>query len=392
MKTPRITGIVAAAFFITLVMVPDGWAQDNAEPSPLANFVLSGYGSAGFGAVTADDFKNDFSASISPVMLYSMGSDLLFEAELEFGLSGPSTTTTLEYAQANYLGFDRVLVTAGKFLMPFGLFTERYHPSWINKMPTAPLLYGHAHGGVAEGALMPILSDAGVLARLKQPLGSVWSLDVSGWVTQGPRIIAAAAEGDAHDDGPADDGHAHKSGIGPDDHGDNLTAADLDIPGVGFGVSFDDNNENKLLGGRVGLVNGPVLEAYVSGFYAKYDDDERLYVYGLNYAMDVKRAGYELRGEVTVLTQEFKTDTGFDDFARWGYYVQVSRRINALEPVLRWSELVESTVHDVVAFPDRQEIAFGLNYWISPSVPVKVMYAVDLDGDDNIMVQWAFGF
>ena len=127
-----------------LLLIPVlGWAQ----PSPLSNFVLAGYGSATYDAFTVDEFTNNFSASVSPVLLFSMGEDILFETELEFGLSGEVTSTSLEYAQIDYLGFDRVQIIAGKFLLPFGLFSERLHPTWINKMPSAPLLY---HSGCPE--------------------------------------------------------------------------------------------------------------------------------------------------------------------------------------------------------------------------------------------------
>ncbi|MEX0599748.1 MAG: hypothetical protein WD423_06825 [Rhodothermales bacterium] len=392
MKALRFPRVVAVFLSIAIIVVQVATAQTQGEPAPLANFVVAGYGSATYGAVTSEDLSNDFTAAVSPVMLYSMGSDLLFETELEFGLSGQATTTALEYAQVDYLGFNRVQLIAGKFLMPFGVFTERFHPSWINKMPTAPLLYGHAHGGVAEGALLPMLSDAGVLVRAKQPVGGAWSLDVSAWVTQGPRLVEAGAGGDDHAE-EADDGHAHKvGGVLDEDHGEELSASDLTIPDVGFGVAFADNNKNKLIGGRVGVVHGPRFESYVSGFYAMYDDESFLHIYGLNYSLDVQSAGFELHGEATVLHQEFPTDTGYDEFARWGYYAQVSRRVGSFEPVVRWSQLAESEVRGVVAFEDRQEFAAGLNFWISPSVPVKVAYALDSNGDDRILVQWAFGF
>ena len=100
-------------------------------------FVLSGYGDATYEAAATSDYPNDFSASVSPIFLYTMGGNILFEAELEFGLSGAATTTGLGYAQIDYLGFESVQIIAGKFLLPFGIFGERQHPTWINKLPTA---------------------------------------------------------------------------------------------------------------------------------------------------------------------------------------------------------------------------------------------------------------
>ena len=206
--------------------------------SPLANTVLAGYGSTTFSAINNDKFVSNFTASVSPVILYSMGSDFLFETELEFGLSGQVTTTSLEYAQIDYLGFERVVVIAGKFLLPFGVFSERLHPTWINKMPNAPVLYGHAHGGVAEGSLMPVLSDAGVLVRYNLPMNNEWTLDLSGWVSQGPVLVSHDDEGDGHDDegDGHDDEHAGKTGASVETN----SVAEIEIPQIGFGIAFDD--------------------------------------------------------------------------------------------------------------------------------------------------------
>ncbi|NIP80578.1 MAG: hypothetical protein GWM90_15695, partial [Gemmatimonadetes bacterium] len=97
-----------------------------AQQSPLANFVLAGYGSAEYIA-GMDDFQSSFEASVSPVILYRMGDDLLFETELELEVEGASTNTALEYAQVDYLGFERLVFSVGKFLLPFGVFGERLH-------------------------------------------------------------------------------------------------------------------------------------------------------------------------------------------------------------------------------------------------------------------------
>jgi hypothetical protein len=241
--------------------------------------LLTGYGTATFDAVPTTDFASNFTASVSPVLLYSMGSDILFESELEFGVSGAETTTSLEYAQIDYLGFESVQVIAGKFLVPFGVFGERLHPSWINKLPTAPILFGHGHGGVAEDALLPIMTDVGLMLRWAQPMGSTFMLDMSGYVTQGPRLAPEDGDGHADDHGPAGDAG---SGLAPP---------------VAFGTSFGDNNTNKMVGGRIGVVRGPSFEAYVSGFHAMYDEGDYLDYVGGALSVEVRRGTFELRGK-----------------------------------------------------------------------------------------------
>ncbi len=358
----------ALAVLLVLVMVEPVAAQNRSI------FVLGGYGSAGYEAATSSEFPNDFTVSVSPVILYTMGRDILFETELEFGLSGTLTTTVLEYAQIDYLGFENVQVIAGKFLLPFGVFGERLHPTWINKLPTAPVLYGHAHEGVAEDGLLPIMSDAGLMMRWAQPVGSGLVLDFSGYVTQGPRLAAAEEEGhegEEHDPTEPDDDHA---------------------PPVAFGVSFADNNRDKMVGARLGLVKGPAFEVYLSGFRGDYDEDGTLNYRGGAFSVEWRRGLLELRGEAVTTRQEFLVDTERENLSRTGYYAQVSRRIGSWEPVVRWGHLSDGTVAGETTIDGHHELAVGLNFWLEPTIPVKVAWEFHQDRDDRVYVQWAYGF
>jgi len=333
-------------------------------------------------AVTTDGFANDFTASVSPVFLYNMGGDILFETELEFGLSGEATTTSLEYAQIDYLGFDRVQFIAGKFLLPFGLFSERLHPTWINKLPTGPVLYGHAHGGVAESGLLPVLADAGAMVRFNVPVSSSSSFVFSGWVSQGPKL---AAEDDDHDEEEGlpegelvpEEGEEH----------DELAA-----PPVAFGTSFSDNNRNKMIGGRLGWVSGPNFEIYASGFHARYDDENALPFKGGALSVEWRRGTVELRGEGVVTRQDFDNEGTATTMNRSGVYAQASRRMGDLEPVVRWGWLNDATAANETLIDGHNEVALGLTFWVDQTVPLKVAYEIHQDRDDRMYVQWAYGF
>ena len=243
MKPNDMTRIAGLVFLALMILPASAGAQ--ALRGPISNVTLAGYGSASYNVNPNSDFRNDFTASVSPILLYSMGEDLLFETELEFGLSGELTTTTLEYAQIDYLGFERFIITAGKFLLPFGTFGERLHPTWINKLPTAPLLYGHGHGGVAEGSLLPVLSDVGLLVRYKAPVGKKWAFDASGWISQGPRLVGAGEGGDGHGDGDGDaesEEAAHKASFGTnvDGNPDNeIVVFEVDVEREHVLLSFE---------------------------------------------------------------------------------------------------------------------------------------------------------
>ncbi len=106
----------------------------------------------------------------------------------------------------------------GKFLSPVGFFQQNLHPSWINKLPDAPAGFGH--GGVAP------LNDLGVMARggfgkVSRPL-----INYGVYVGNGPQLEFEDGE---------------------------LAALEQEA----FGL--DDNN-NKAVGGRLGLVPIPHLE------------------------------------------------------------------------------------------------------------------------------------
>lgn len=349
--------------------------------------VLAGYGSANYRAVMADgETPNDFTASVSPILLFQAGEDLLFETEMEFELEGDATEIALEYAQIDYLGFDRLQVTAGKFLLPFGVFGERLHPTWINKMPDAPPIYGHAHGGIAEGAILPVLSDAGLMLRYAQPLGGIWKFDLSAWVSQGPRTVDPA-----DGEGAGDDGHAHAlaPANGDDDHGGSA----FGVPDVAFGTSFGDNNDNKMLGARVGLVRGGGFEAYLSGFHAMIDPDDFLDLTGFNLAVEFRRGSFEARGEAVLTRQEFVVEeTSYETLEKRGFYVQAARRFGDLEPVVRYARILDAEVDGATAIEGSDRIDLGVAWWLTPTVPLKAAYGIDPDGDDRVMLQWAFGF
>jgi len=346
-------------------------------------FQLVGYGSAGWSATGSDPFTNNFVASVSPLILYTVGDNLLFETELEFGLEGATTETTLEYAQIDYLGFDRVQLTAGKLLLPFGVFGERLHPSWINKLPSKPLVFGAGHGGGAAESLLPVLSDAGLSVRFKQPFASIWSLNVSAYVTQGPTTGVGG-----HDEEPVMDVIP-----GPQRSAEGALG-ESPAPSVMFGAALgEDNNSNKMVGGRVGLVRGGMFEVYASALRAKYDEASSLAYTAAALSAEYRRAGFELRTEAVLTRQEVEHEPGeIETLGRSGLYVQVSRRSGPWEPVVRWSSVAEAKVAGEAVADGHDELAVGLDYWLAASVPLKLAWDFHPNRDDTFTIQWAFGF
>jgi len=123
-------------------------------------FVVTGYGVGAFTAVR--DGASTFSSAIAPILLWQLNDRVLFQAEPEFEMA-EALETNVEYAHVSYLALDFLTLGAGKFLTPFNIFSQRLHPAWINKLPTAPLAFGH--GGIVPG------SGVGAFARGGVPLG-----------------------------------------------------------------------------------------------------------------------------------------------------------------------------------------------------------------------------
>ena len=102
------------------------------------NFALAGYGMVSLMKERGDGGtgnKTSLTANFNPIFLYSYQDKFLFTGELELGLSSDGgTETDLEQAHLTYNLGEHVLINAGRFLLPFGTFSERLHPAWINKL------------------------------------------------------------------------------------------------------------------------------------------------------------------------------------------------------------------------------------------------------------------
>lgn len=181
------------------------------------------------------------------------------------------------------------------------------------------------------------------------------------------------------------------------------------LPMLTFGEFASDNNSNKMLGGRLGLVLAPRFEVNVSGLSAKWGEAEAqqnagkgLSFWGYNLAVNYWVAHFELRAE------GFRTGTQIEQVLsggafeiatvrRWGGYAQASYRKGSWEPTVRFS-LVEPNEDQP---SDRlTQYGVGLNYWFSPSIAVMAAYEVNRDKldqgrdlpNDRLMFHWAFGF
>lgn len=373
MRAIRWTVILSLVTLFVGVSAHPLWAQ---RAPPTVRSLLTGYGTVGYSSTAAADVEHDFGASVSLVPLFGIEDDVLVEGEVELDLHDGETLVVLEHAEVHYLGFERIQLKAGKFHVPFGIWM---HTNWVNRMPTPPLLYEDSHGEPATNGLLPILFDVGAMARWTVPLAQGWRTSAAFWVSQGPR---AGAGGHTHDDETEEE-----TANGPESEA---------LP-LAYGSNYEDNNADKMTGAQLRVVSAGGLTVQASGFRAAWDDGGDLGVSGLNVSLIwAPRRGpfrlVDLRGEGVVLDQEFLHHEEVESVGYGGYYLQASRRIGAYEPVARWSHLPRAVAGHGPLVEKRRQLAVGLNYWISPSVPVKAAYHWEADGTDGIFIEWAVGF
>ena len=357
------------------IEIEDYLAGQRRGASPGTNAVLlSGFAFANFSNIEGMD--STFGAAVVPIILWKPNAWILFEAEIEFALDEEETEVALGYAQVSFILNDYLTLGVGKFLLPFGTFWERWHPAWINKLPTMPLLYAHGVGFIGE---------AGVGAQLRggARVGST-KFNYSLYVINGPSL-----------------------------------AEDPPMPG---GLEWErnlDNNNNKSVGGRVGFLPVPALEIGLSALWGRVNDSgselgriETL-ILGLDlwwaHVSPAIAGRIEVRAEVAWADTDDATfqdgDTG-GTFTyrnkRNGWFVQVAYRPTyATSRILRDLEIVLR--YDKVQLPgpaeigtDRDRLTLGMDYWILPNAVAKLAYFVDSErgGNDRngVVLQTAIGF
>jgi len=347
--------------------------KDAAKASGIGQekFILTGYGIAEY--INREGENSTFNAQFNPIFDWKLTSRLMFEGELEIAFEDEEAHVDLEYANISYVVNNYIVVGGGKFLLPFAQFNERLHPAWINKLPDKPMAF--ADGGIAPEA------DIGAYIRGGFPIGSTrWNYAI--YVSNGPGLIT-------------DDRH---------------TLGQLDFE------NFSDNNDNKAVGGRIGFLPIPELEVGYSFQYAKVnpnDFGESVYTYLQAVDLSYKRQVDWLKGTIDLRAEWVFSDVERATYAvdsdrfrflnnRNGGYAQIAYR-----PTLAGGDVLKNLEfvfrYDALFIPDsapgahdEQRYTFGVDYWLSPSMVIKLAYQIDdrEDGDDHnaLFVQAAIGF
>lgn len=335
--------------------------------------VLSGVAWFGFQANLNDHstttVKNSFNNyGFSPMFLWKLSDKLFFESEIEIN----NGAMELEYAKLSYSLNKYMIIGAGRMLTPFGAYAERWEPVHIERFPNAHLrpndefLPDDSH--LYWGAIMGVDVRGGI------PLGSA-KMNYALYISNGPLL--------------SKDANGNPTGV------------------IQYENLLDENNNNKEVGGRIGLLpfSNSSLEI---GFSAKHGiaGDQGDPVYGKTgataYAVDLSyvksiealKSTINFRGQFNKLKVDkanyFLTESTtytFDNTMK-NYYVQFSIRpsmaqnksLKKTELLFRYNSLTLPT-DAVWSIKDNNgnggpvsRMDIGLAYWLSWKTGLHLAY------------------
>jgi hypothetical protein len=336
-------------------------------------FTLAG-GAAGTFIYDKQTAQNTFSLEFEPLFLYRLNDWILFEGTVKAALPpGSGASFTLPVATAQIFLNDYLEVNAGIFDQPFGDWYEDQSAFWVNRLITAPLLYG------AEPIVPP--TDIGVQLRGSAQWGALGQdADYTAWIANGPSFDPA-----------------------------------IPTPVVGQTLNPENNialdSNGRAFGARFRFYPFPIdsglgrLEIGASTYDGKWLDSNWLYSFGLSAAYLYK----DLQARAEYVESYRQMPAGARPDNRQGWYVQVGyflqnlpstqisdrldNAIHRLELVTRYSGVNqraivadEVTTVPAVGFsgspaifsPHAREVAIGIDYWIEPSIVWQTEFDLEL--------------
>ncbi|MDT8452757.1 MAG: porin [Gammaproteobacteria bacterium] len=345
---------------------------------------MAGYADVGF--ISTENANDSFVAgTFAPILHYQYRDAVMMEAELEFEVGEDGgTEVALEYMTIDWFMSDYAVLVAGKFLSPVGQFRQNLHPSWINKLASAPPGFGH------DGAA-PV-SDLGFQLRGGFPLGNMRA-NYAVYASNGPEINSEAESDDAT----------------------GVVGYELDgVAAEGFGADVDGE---KTWGGRIGILPIASVEIGLSlatgmATVTNVEGNEQLFndkIVGPlsgETARDYDVIGADfvwLTGNMSLRGEYVKTEVGeattgvtASEAAEWTtWYTQAAYRL----PNTKWEGVLRYTDYDSPhASVDQKQTAIGVNYLVSNNFMVKLTHELNdgLDGAnsdiDRTLLQLAYGF
>lgn len=343
-------------------------------------FVLAGDGAVTY--VNQQHADSTFEAGFAPLFLYELDKNILFEGALDISGStdssnNSSTTTDLTLANITFTLTDNLYVGGGLFAVPFGNYHPHFDPSWINPLPDDPLAFG-------DRALGPS-SETGLFLGGATAVSADAKIEYNAYLTNGPNLYVDSAD----------------------------SAGSLNFD------DYTDLNNGKAVGGRLGFLPIPWVDVGYSIQYSNptphgFNDS----VYALLQCVDAQykqdleaiRGTLRLQGEWiwSNVSNATYDSTGADGFGplnfnnnRNGGYALVSYRPSLVgNKVLKNFEFIArydgvQVSKNAPGGGNENRWTFGVDYWISPSIVLKMAYEFDDrqvgDNQNAFYLQCGFG-
>lgn len=304
--------------------------------------------------------------TFSPIFHYQFADRFMLEGELEFEVTeAGGSEAGIDYLTIDWFVNDYVALVAGKFLSPLGQFRQNIHPSWINKLASAPIGFGHDQA--APNADVGLMARGGYLFEAKN------SLNYAVYIANGPTLEASGGE-----------------------------VEKIETPGLG-----DDGDGKKVVGGRFGMFYpGAKFEYGVSLATGKasvrsgtegnynYDASRDYSVIGADFAW--RPAGYNIRGEFIQQDIGAQALSAAAESATWSaWYIQGAYQFSGT----KWEAVLRVGEYDTPSnTTDVQQVTYGVNYLFETNIVGKVSYEVNdnpnagLSAANRVIVQLAYGF
>jgi len=322
-------------------------AQSGSSEEQESILHITGYAHTGFEYDNsgASSFKI---GSFSPIFHFLYKDIMMMETELEImSEEDGNTSIVMEYLTLDLFLNNYMTLVLGKYLSPIGQFKQNLHPSWINKLPSAPVGFGH--GGVTPSA------DIGAQLRGGLPINTA-RLVYAFSIENGPQYVIG---GDHHSTGS----------------GSILTHS---------GFNQDDNSA-KVFSGRIGFLPKPNYSLAISMSKGSVVSPDEL---GVDYDV-IGFDSFWIPGfnkNIELRAEYVKKTAGIDEFN--ALYAQVAYLLPFnFETVARYSQMDNNGDQSV-------QTAVGLNYLFSNNAMAKLAYEKNDSHEsvDRLLIQLAFGF
>ncbi len=333
--------------------------------SPRTLVHMAGYASVGY-TDTQNEPGTFKMGNFSPIFHYQFSDLVMLESELEFEVDEVGNTdVSLEYLTIDWFMNDHAALVAGRFLSPLGNFRQNMHPSWINKMASAPVGFGHDQAAPN--------GDVGLQVRGGFALGGA-NANYAVFLGNGPTLEANGFGGFEKLESPGLNGNGDGTFVG----------------GGRFGMLFPDKKLELGLSAATGDIDirtstsGPVYE----GLKRDYS------VLGAD--LTWRPGNFDVRAEYirqSVGSRAASSVPGSADWTAW--YGQVAYRFYPS----KWEAVARYSNYDTPGEEnDRVQLAGGVNYLFESNFIGKLDYESNdnpndgYEADNRFLVQLAYGF